>query len=131
MGRRQGFSLSEILISVMILSVLAVLLVGVIPSTVLGLRAAGQRVCASELARGHLERLRQKGLDQLRNEVLPPQMINGSEYSGEIQVVPATASNGQPLDPDRAQLVTVIVRWKGRGGNALEYRARSILVRQL
>ena len=131
MARRGGFSLSEILISVMILSVLAVMLVGVIPSTVLGLRAAGQRMCASELARGHLERLRQQGIDQLHDEVLAPQMINGSEYSGEIQVGPATASNGQPLDPDRTRLVTVIVRWKGRGGNPLEYRARTTLVRQI
>jgi prepilin-type N-terminal cleavage/methylation domain-containing protein len=131
MRNQAGFSLTEVLISLLVLSILSVLVVGVIPATVLGLRSAGQRMTAAQISRNELERMRQLGLDQLQDTTLTPITLNGTDYTGEIEIGPATDSANQPLDPARARLVTVTVRWRGRGGTSYQYEARNVLVRQI
>lgn len=127
----RGFSLSEILLSLLILAVLSVLLVGVIPASVLGLRAAGQRVTAAQLARNEIESLRRGNLAALTDHQLPAVTSNGTDYRGEVRIQPATDSAGTALDVRRARSILVTVRWRGRNGRQNTYECRSTLVRQL
>lgn len=65
MSRRSGFSLSEVLISLLILSLVSVLMVGVIPSSIFGLRQAQHRQAALQLCQTTAAGLRSVGFDQL------------------------------------------------------------------
>ncbi len=128
--RRRGFSLTELLISLMILSVLSVLLVGVIPASVFGLKAAGQRLFAANWARAELERMRVAGFDHLASHDLPKVTNNGTDFVGKVQVSNAKDSSGSDLDPLRAREVRILVEWKASGGGVRSYTSRSNLVKQ-
>ncbi len=129
--RTRGFSLSEILISVMILSVLSVLLVGVIPASVLGLKAAGQRLFAAQWARDEVEKMRISGFDHLSNRDLPMVVHNGTEFVGKVEVRNARDSHGNPMEANRAREIEVRIEWKASGGGLKNYVSRSTLVRHL
>jgi uncharacterized protein (TIGR02598 family) len=128
---RRGFSLSEILLSLLILAVLSVLLVGVIPASVLGLRAAGQRVTAAQLARNEIEALRRGNLASLTDHALPEVTSNGTDYHGDVVIQPAQDADGNVMDARRARSILVTVRWRGRNGRPNAYECRSTVVRQL
>ncbi|MBS2033861.1 prepilin-type N-terminal cleavage/methylation domain-containing protein [bacterium] len=65
MFRRSGFSLAEVLVSLLILSLLSVLMVGIIPSSIFGLRQAQHRQAALQLCQTTSAGLRSLGFDQL------------------------------------------------------------------
>src|SRR5688572_25506083 len=115
-----GFSLSEVLISIMVLSTLSVLLVGVIPASVIGLKAASQRAQASMLARQLLEDARRDGFDRLpavgSSRTLPPIAQNGAEYALFVTLEPARDSSGVLLDDDQARTMQVRVVWRSHVG---------------
>lgn len=129
--RRRGFTLTELLISIMILAVMSVVLVGVIPASVLGMKAAGQRVFAAQWARQQVEQMRVDGLSLLSNHDLAMQVHNGTEFNGKVEVDVAKDSAGAALDPARAREVRVTVWWKASGGAGLRtYTCRTTLVKQ-
>ncbi len=110
---RRGFSLAELVISVLILSMVSVVLLGVIPATIFGLRAAGHRDQAAALARETLEDLRAQGFEKLSDRTLPPREVNRTIYEQQVLITPATASDGTVMD--LARMVEVQVRWRERG----------------
>ena len=114
----------------MILAVMSVLLVGVIPASVLGLKAAGQRVFAAQWARQQVEQMRVGGLEQLSNHELPKVFHNGTEFTGKVEIDTARDSHGDPLDLTRAREVRITVQWKASGGGFRTYLSRSTLVKQ-
>ena len=128
--RTRGFSLSELLISLMILSVLSVLLVGVIPATVNGMRGAVQRSYASSMARQAVEEALRDGFERLQNRTLKKIFINGTEFEGDLQVVDATAPDGSTMDKTRARQVTVTVRWNFHGAPK-SYSTARLVVKQI
>lgn len=65
MSRRSGFSLAEVLVSLLILSLVSVLMVGVIPSAIFGLRQAQHRQAALQLCQTTSAGLRSVGFEQL------------------------------------------------------------------
>ena len=115
--KQRGFSLAELLISLLILSTLTVVMVGVIPTTIFGLHQAGERASAAMLARQTLEQLRQQGPTKVYNVVYPPQMLNNLKYLVNVTYAPAVGCDGYSLDPTVATDVTITVRWSSRGGN--------------
>lgn len=127
---RRGFSLCELLISLMILSVLSVLLVGVIPASVFGVKAAGQRLFAANWARQEVEKMRVAGFDHFQNHDLAKVTNNGTDFVGKVEVTNAKDSAGHDLDPTRAREIRVWVEWKASGGGVRSYTSRSTLVRQ-
>lgn len=102
------------LISIIILATLSVLLVGVIPASVIGLRAAGQRAQASSLARQTLEGVYRDGfglvgaVGSVRD--YPSLVANGTEYTVQLKVLTAG------LDDALARNVQVTVRWRSHVG---------------
>ena len=114
----------------MILSVLSVLLVGVIPASVFGLKAAGQRLFAANWARAEIERMRVAGFDHLSDHKLPKVTNNGTDFVGKVEISQAKDSSGASLDPARARQVQVTVEWKASGGGSRSYTSRSTLVKQ-
>lgn len=114
----------------MILSVLSVLLVGVIPASVFGQKAAGQRLFAANWARAEVERMRVAGFDHLKDHELTPVTNNGTDFRAQVKVANAKDSTGSELDPSRAREVRITVEWKAAGGDVRSYTSRSTLVRQ-
>lgn len=112
---RRGFSLSELVVAVLLLSALSVVLVGVIPAAVLGVRSAGNRATAATLARQAMEDLRRAGLGRLQPADLPNVEVNGVVYTRRIEVAQARAFDGTFLDPDEAREVRCVVTWVDRG----------------
>lgn len=60
--RTRGFSLAECVVAILILSTLSVVMVGVIPATMFGMKTAENRTVAATLARQALEDLKRGGL---------------------------------------------------------------------
>lgn len=114
----------------MILSVLSVLLIGVIPASVFGQKAAGQRLFAADWARAEVERMRVAGFDHLENHALTPVTNNGTDFRAKVELATAKDSSGADLDPGRAREVRITVEWKAAGGGPRSYVSRSTLVRQ-
>lgn len=100
-------------ISVLILSMVAVGLLGVIPATIFGLRAVGHRDQAAALARETLEDLRAQGFEKLADRTLPPRELNRTVYERQVTVLQAAASDGTLME--LARIVEVRVQWKERG----------------
>ncbi|MEW6277034.1 MAG: type II secretion system protein [Candidatus Eremiobacterota bacterium] len=111
-----AFSLAELIVAMLILSVMSVVLVGVIPASITGIRSAGERATAAMLARSELEKARQRGLSQLTSGPLPSVRVNRVEYTLQLTVQDAVGSDGQPLPPKLARDLMVTVRWKSRTG---------------
>lgn len=111
----RGFSLSELVVAVLLLSVLSVVLVGVIPAAVLGVRSAGYRATAATLARQTLEDLRRSGLGQLAAVDLPNVTVNQMVYTQRVELAPARAFDGTFLATDQAMEVRCLISWVDRG----------------
>lgn len=113
---RRGFSLSELVVAVLLLSTLSVVLVGVIPAAVLGVRSAGSRATAATLARQTLEDLRRGGLGRVQAADLPNVQVNGVVYTRRVEVAPARAfEDGTFLETDEAREVRCVITWVDRG----------------
>ncbi|MCA9795949.1 MAG: type II secretion system protein [Candidatus Eremiobacteraeota bacterium] len=112
----RGFSLGEVLVSLIILSTLSVVLVGVIPATVSGLKDAGRRADAAVIAQGTLELLKRDGFDLLPEGAITTISQNGTTYDVSVELGQATTSDGTPIPETVAKDVRVIVQWKVGSG---------------
>lgn len=100
MKRRGGFSLGEILVSFLILTLVMVAMVVMIPMVLGGINQASQRAQASQLARKTLEQLRVFGAQNMRitsgNPIYEPSMVvAGVTFTSEYRVT----DSGLPRDP--------------------------------
>ena len=116
MTSRRAFTLAELLVSLLILSSLAVVMVGVIPTTVIGVHAASERATAATLAREVLENLRRQGPQQIYDMEPPPATVNRCLYRLKVETAPVPGPDGVDLPLDRVRQVTVTVAWESRTG---------------
>ncbi len=130
--RFRGFSLGEVLVAFLILAFVSVMLVGVIPATILGLRAATERSTASLLAEAELEQLRRSGFGRLAASLEPFPTVNklGTEYTVQVELGPSVMSNGHFMDEEVAKTVRVIVSWPSRNGPQ-RYVASAVTFRRI
>ena len=129
MRRRNGFSLAELLVSLLILSTLTVVMAGVMPTTVFGMHQASERANAATLADQALAQMRQTGLSAIRNVTYPAQTVNRIDYLVQVEYDVAKTSDGSLLDPKLALDVSVTVRWVGSRGGSKTYATRSMVGR--
>lgn len=130
--RTRGFSLGEVLVAFLILAFVSVLLVGVVPATILGLRAATERSTACLLAEAELEQLRRSGFGQLQasSEPFPTISKLGTEYTVQVELGPAVMSNGLSMEEEVAKTVRVTVTWNSRNGPQ-RYVASAVTFRRI
>jgi|GEM_PF-1876304 len=133
-----GFSLAEVLIAIMILSVLSVIIIGAIPSAMFAMKKAENRAKAAAIGRQALDYLRRADFDKIETGMdmtsvvqfqksadSDERMINRTDYS--ISVVVARAMSGSIAIPaDRVKDVKVIVTWKDREQKENFHVARTI-----
>lgn len=132
MTGKRGFSLAELMLAFVVLSVLSVVLIGVVPSTIIGLKGTSQRASAALLAQTELEELRRSGFGSLTATVepYPRATIERTEYIYRVEVQPARLSDGSPMDPDTAKTVTVLVQWESKTG-LQTYQARAVMFKRI
>ena len=107
----RGFSIAEVMIAFLLLSVVSLILAGLIPATITGMAKASQRNVAGTLAEGQLEELRQSGFSAIEpSENTTP--MGGIDFNIQVEVGPAKLSSGGEMDTDVAKTVTVTVRWE-------------------
>jgi len=141
--RRSGqkaFSLAEVLIALLILSVLSVLMVGAIPSAMVAMKKAENRTRAAMLASSTMEYLRKVKFDEIKTgmDITPLTQYHARSDAGQgaatdfqIQVEAGTAFNGTtPLSDKKAREVKVTVHWKDKQGESI-YATRTILFREI
>ena len=118
-SRSRGLSLAELMISIVILAFLSVLMVGIIPATILGLRSASERATAALLVQAALEDVRKQPFDTLSSHS-STRTLNGRTYQVQAVVGAATGSNGNALEASQAKKVSIEVRWQAKGGQKVE-----------
>lgn len=128
MRRPGGFSLAECTVAVLVLAAMSVVLVGVIPSTIFGMKSAENRALAACLAREALEGMRQGDFEALASADVRTVVSNGTEFRVRVEVGPAVDSGGSPMDDERARSIQVVVSWDERGGGR-SHHASTILCR--
>lgn len=113
---RRGFSLAEVLIALLLLSVVSIVLTGVVPATISGMRKAAQRTNALMLAQNKLDELMHIGFGKIEaaEPPYPTVEVAGTEYAVKVSVGPANLSDGTPMESDVSKLVTVEVSWLDR-----------------
>ncbi len=122
-----GLSLAELMVSIVVLASLSVLMVGIIPATIIGLRSASERATAALLVQAALEQTRKQNFDEVEN-ISFLRDLNRRHYEVETSVTSAVASDGSDLDPNHVKAVEVTVRWTAKGGEKIE-RFRTLIVR--
>lgn len=115
-ARQRGFSLAEILIALLLLSVVSIVLTGVIPATITGMRKAAQRTNGLMLAQNKLDELTHIGFGKLESSETPYPTVEvaGTEYTVIVLVGQAKLSDGTPMDDVVSKLVTIDVSWLDR-----------------
>lgn len=121
--------MSECVIATLILASLSVILVGVIPSTLFGMKTAENRAKAACLGREALEGARRTGFTRVASGALNPQVSNGTQYDMALFVAPLADAVGNPLDAQRIKRVEVQVSWKEHNVREV-YTASLLLFRQ-
>lgn len=116
--------------AVIILSMLSVILVGVIPSAIFGLRESGQRSIAAQIAAAELEDARLKGLE-CKPHKIDKVTRNGIEYWGELTVVPSKTAEGNAMDAKQSATFYAKIEWKTTGGVIKQLQSSCIVVKQL
>lgn len=111
----QGFSLAELIVSILILASLSVILVGVIPSAIFGTKSAENRAQAACIAHEAMERLRTRAFDTLASSDQEPRTSNGTVFNVRLEVGPVVQPPAT-WNEARAKDVRVIVTWRDRVG---------------
>lgn len=111
--RSSGFSLSELMVAFLILSVVAVLLLGVVPGTIIGLHKASQRTNAAIIAANEMEQLRRLGFGEIVTSAppFPEKVVEQTVYTVRVEVEPAAMSDGTLMEDEVAKRIRVIVNW--------------------
>ncbi|MFA7483762.1 MAG: hypothetical protein WC314_24905 [Vulcanimicrobiota bacterium] len=109
----RAFSMAEVMVAFLLLSVISVVLAGVIPATITGTARAAQRNTAGLLAESSLAEMRQTGFGSIEPTAAPHLSVlaGGVEYNLQVEVESAPLSSGGVMDQDVAKLVTVTTRW--------------------
>lgn len=105
MRGRAGLSLAEVMVGLLLLSVFAVVLLGVVPSAVFGIRSENHRLVAVTIADRVVEEVSARGFEALRlgQYTLPPETrqqivyqttysLNDSGLKGDPQIYETTKS---------------------------------------
>lgn len=131
-SRLQGFSLAELMLAFVVLSALSVVLIGVVPSTIIGLKGASQRANAALIAQSQLEELRRSGFGALSPSVEPyPQTtMERTVYTHRVEVSPARLSTGELMAAEVAKQVGVVVTWESKTG-AQTYVATAVMFKRI
>ena len=118
----RGFSLAELLISFLILTLMMVSLLTILPIVVGGINQASERAQASAVARETLEQLRVRGAQGLcltgnGSALMPPRTLQGQVFQTEYRVTDCGFPR-DPYIPDAtrnylAYQVDVFVYWGG------------------
>ena len=69
--RTRGFSLAEVMVGLLLLSVFAVVLMGVVPAAVFGIRSENHRLVAVSIAHRLLEDVSANGFERIRKGTYP------------------------------------------------------------
>lgn len=122
------------IVAILILSVISVVLVGVIPSAMMGMKSAENRAVASVVASGVLERLREGDFDVIESGDAASVTSNGTLFHVSVEVGPVTFED-RVWSAEKAKDVQVHVMWKDRTTWRREadvqlFTARSIVVRE-
>jgi prepilin-type N-terminal cleavage/methylation domain-containing protein len=128
----RGFSLAEIMVTLMLLSVISLVLSGLIPATITGMTKASQRNNAGMLADDRISTLQQSGFGVILPTVAPHEAheIAGTDYTLKVNVDPAPLSGGGTMDTEVAKLVSVQIDWKDRNGDQKLIR-RSVVFKRI
>lgn len=112
----KGFSLAEILIALLLLSVVSIVLTGVVPATITGMRKASQRANGLMLCQSKMDELFSGGFGRLEATAEPYPVVNvaGTDYTVKVIIDQAKLSDGTPMDETVSKLVTVEVDWYER-----------------
>jgi hypothetical protein len=110
----------------------SVVLIGVVPSTIVGLTGATQRANAALLAENQLEELRRAGFGSLQNSVQPyPEItMERTVYTTRVEIHPALLSSGGAMASDVARTASVFVTWQSKTG-AQQYVARGVMFKRI
>lgn len=134
----RGFTLSEVVISFLLIAAFSVVLLGALPASILGVRRENQRADAVWLARELLEQARTAGVQKLKlgPATLPPREIAGITYKLSYEVTLPSDFPFQdaylPAEPVEASysayVVDVQVSWKFHNIDR-QHRVRTVVNR--
>ena len=131
-AKDRAFSLAELMLAFVVLSVISVVLLGIVPSTIVGLKGATQRASAALIAQTQLEELRRAGFGALAAtaEPYPVTVVERTEYTHRVELSPARLSSGELMLEDIARQVSVIVQWKSKTGPQT-FTANAVMFRRI
>lgn len=114
----RGFSLAEVMVALMLLSVISMVLTGLIPATITGMQKAALRTNASMMAQNRLALMAQSGFGRATSTTAPHESyeVGGTEYVLRVHVGPAAMSSGSNMDEDVAKLLSVEITWNDKNG---------------
>lgn len=120
------------MLAFVVLSLLSVVLIGVVPSTVIGLKGASQRANAALLAQTQLEELRRSGFGSVvaSDEPYPTVTLERIEYSYRVEVEQAQMSDAEMMSLEIAKKVSVVVEWESQTGSQT-YTASSVMFKRI
>ncbi len=120
------------MLAFVVLSVLSVVLIGVVPSTIIGLKGASQRANAALLAQTQLEELRRTGFSSVTPtlEPYPTAVMERTDYTYRVEVEEARLSSGEAMSPDVAKLASVVVEWRSKSGPQT-YTASAVMFKRI
>lgn len=131
-GDCRGFSLAELMVALMLLSVISLILTGLIPATITGMAKAAMRTNAGMLAENRLAQMHQAGFGRLEPTQAPHEthLVGKTEYNLQVELERAPLSDGSQMDEDVAKLASVTVRWKDRNGDQ-KHISRSVIFKRI
>lgn len=120
------------MLAFVVLSVLSVVLIGVVPSTIIGLKGASQRANAALLAQTQFEELRRSGFGSIIASVepYPTASLERTDYTYRIEVAEAQLSSGEMMSLDIAKLVHAVVDWQSQTGPQT-YKASAVMFKRI
>lgn len=125
--RCSGYSLAELVFSLLLLSIVSITLVGVVPATMSGTRMAADRVQASIIAQQTLETLGAGNLTDIRDGPLPDVETTRGAFGRGVSTFAITTAQGTAIDRADALGVQVTVSWRDRANTASSLASTRVL----